>query len=217
MMRRLAMVVMIASGVWAQARVKVMGRVVTVTKPKLDDSGMFPEGPATVCVAGPRLCYTAPEKFGRDPEVSIVQVDKKTDAIFFAAKSGGVSGFQVHFALLRPGTGKELENLFLSDPSVSNQSQAAWWTDLSISTAKIFVTVDFVWGPGESHYEDHRYTISAYVFRSGQPLLDDNSYYLEDRYMTARKYASETNAKILDSEKPEILARLRRVKHQSPR
>jgi hypothetical protein len=194
-----------------------MGRQVTMIKPELDEDGFFPKGPASVCIEGPpqQQCYTAPKDFGRSPEVTVVQVAKDKPAIFFSAASGGVSGFGVHLALLRPGDRRDLENLFMSDPSLSNQSEHAFWSDSSISDAKIFVTADYVWGPDEAHYSDHRYMISAYV-RKPSSLLDDMYYFLEDRYMSARKYDSGAKADILASEKPEILTRLRRLK-QAPR
>jgi hypothetical protein len=48
-------------------------------------------------------------------------------------------------------------------------------------------------------------------------MFDITLYYLEDRYMTVRKYDLDNNAGILGSEKPEILARLRRVKAEMER
>ena len=78
----------------------------------------------------------------------------------------------------------------------------------------MFVTADFVWGPSESHYVEHRYIISAYVWRH-ESLTDNFAYYLEDRYMTVRKY--DAKADILTSEKSEILARLKRVKSETER
>ena len=50
----------------------------------------------------------------------------------------------------------------------------------------------------------------------GRPssVVDDLYYYLEDRYMTARKYDLDANVDILASEKREILARLRRLRPQ---
>ena len=140
---------------------------------------------------------------------------KVLPAILFSAATGGVSGWQVHFSLLRPGMGNALDDLFLSDTSVSNQSQHAFWSDPTVSDAKIFVTAEYVWGPDESHYSDHRYIISAYVLKPSS-LLDGRYYYLDDRYMTVRKYDRE-NADVLNSEKNEILARLRRVKFSEPR
>ena len=190
---------------------KFMGREVTIMEPKIED-GMFPKGPATICVEGPpqRQCYTAPQDFGRDTSAVVVQVQKDMPALFFSATSGGTSGFAIHFALLRTGTGTGLEDLFFSDMSVSNHSEHELWTEPAISNAQIFVTADYVWGPSESHYDDHRYTISAYTLLPSS-LVDGLCYYLEDRYMTVRKYKSQTESHILASEKPEILARLKRV------
>ena len=76
------------------------------------------------------------------------------------------------------------------------------------------MTADYVWGPDESHYSEHRYMISAYV-RKPSSLLDDRYYYLEDRYMTVHKYDLDANANVLMSEKHEILARLRRLKAEA--
>ena len=162
---------------------KFMGREVTISEPELDADGFFPKGPASVCVEGPpqRQCYTAPEAFGRSPTVTVVQLEKDMPALLFSAASGGVSGFQIHFALLRPGTGKNLKDLFSSDISLSNQSQHAFWNDLAISDAQIFVTAEYVLGPDEGHYGEHRYIISALVLRRNSSIVDDFYYYLEDQ------------------------------------
>ena len=185
----------------------------TLTQAETDPDGFFPKGPASVCLEAPpqRQCYTAPKDFGRNPTVSLVQLKKAQSVLFFSAVSGGVSGFMIHFALLRPGTGKDLENLFLSDASVSNQSQSAFWMDSTISDSPFFVTADYSWGPDESHYSPHRYIISAYVLKHALDLGGEY-YYLQDRYMTSRAYDREAPEDILTSEKAEILARLRRVK-----
>jgi len=74
----------------------------------------------------------------------------------------------------------------------------------------IFVTADFVWGPDEAHYQNHRYIVSAYAYKH-ETLTDSESYFLEDRYMTAKKYDLEGKDDVLASEKPEILARLKRL------
>jgi hypothetical protein len=188
-----------------------------MVQPEIEPDGFFAKGPASVCIEGPqRQCYTAPKDYGRFPEVAVVQVEKDVPALFFSAASGGVSGFAIHFALLRPGKREDLQDLFLSGIEVTNQSQHAFWTDPSISDAKIFVTAQYVWGQDEAHYSDHRYTISAYVYRYSRNL-DDRCYFLEDRYMTARKYDSDDKTDILRSEKQEIISRLRRVKQQAPR
>jgi hypothetical protein len=195
---------------------KFMGRQVTVVEPELDEDGFFPKGPASICLAGPpqRQCYTAPEGFGRSPSAEVIQLDKNTSALLFTAASGGVSGWDVHFALLRPGSGAELDDLFPSI-TVSAQSQHAFWNDSAISDAAIFLTASYVWGPDEGHYGFHRYIISAYTRKlvSG----DSVNYYLEDQYMTTRYYDLDANDDILTSEKQEILARLRRVEAERKR
>src|SRR5580698_3706061 len=96
LLRRLALLPCLTWNIFAQSPPKFMGRAITITTPELDESGMFPKGPASVCLAGtPRQCYTTPEKFGRDPEAAVVQIDKNTPAIFFSAASGGVSGWMI--------------------------------------------------------------------------------------------------------------------------
>ncbi len=187
-----------------------MGREVTINKPELDDV-FSPIGPAAVCIEGPpqRQCYTAPVDFGRNPEISVVQLDKGTSALLFSVESGGVSGFLIRFALLRSGKGKDLENSF---PYIvlSNQSQHAFWNEPSISASPIFLTADIATGSDQAHLGEHRYTVSAYTQTS--PPYDGDIYLLEDQYMTIRKYDPFVNADIFASEKQEILARLRRVK-----
>jgi len=153
---------------------KFLGREVTVIEPETDADGFFPKGPASVCVEGPpqRQCYTAPKDFGRSPTVEIVQVERDTPALLFSAASGGVSGYGIHHALLRPGPGKDLENLFPSEVSVSNQSQHAFWNEPVISPAQIFLTAEYVWGPDEGHYgaSVHRVCVRLDV-HAWRPLL----------------------------------------------
>jgi len=70
-------------------------------------------------------------------------------------------------------------------------------------------------GPGEGHFSEHRYMISAYVLRTAD---DFDAYYLEDRFMTVRKYdLVDSNDDVLASERQEILSRLWRVKSESER
>jgi hypothetical protein len=125
---------------------KFMGREVTITEPPLDSTGFYPTAPATVCVEGPpeKQCYVAPEGYGRSPAVEVVQIERNTPALFFSVATGGVSGASLHFALLRPGNGKNLQDIFLSESTVSNLSQHAFWNDRTISGSPIFVTADFV-------------------------------------------------------------------------
>jgi hypothetical protein len=189
---------------------KFEGREVTLIEAEFDADG-FPKSPASVCLEAPpqRQCYQAPKSHGVAPEVSLVQVEKGLPALFFSASTRGGSGYLIHFALLRPGTGKDLEDLFWSDPSVSSQSDHAFWKDETISDAPIFLTAEYIWGPSEGHVDDHRYIVSAYVW-SFSSLIVNQGYFLQDRYMTARRYTVAD--KILDGEKPDILARLRRLK-----
>ncbi|MBV8553517.1 MAG: hypothetical protein JOY54_19640 [Acidobacteriaceae bacterium] len=197
----------------AQSASSFMGRRVEIAKPQLDDDGFSSKGPASVCLDPPpdRQCYIAPKDFGRDPSLAVVELDKDTSALLFSAAGGGVSGWEIHLALLRPGTGTELDDLFASsNMTVSNQSQYTFWTEPSLSHWPIFVTADYIWGPGESHYSEHRYIVSAYI-REFNSLANDLDYYLEDQYMTIRKYDLDGKSNVLDLEKQEVLARLRRV------
>ena len=132
----------------ALALPKFMGRQVTIIPPEADADGFFPKGPASICIEGPpqRQCYTVPKDFGNNPRVELVQLKRGMSALLFSAESGGVSGWQVYFALLQPGTGKELGDLFLSDTRVSNQNQHAFWSVPTVSDAQIFLTADYVWG-----------------------------------------------------------------------
>jgi hypothetical protein len=190
-----------------------MGRAVTVTDPGPDEDGSFPKAPASVCLEEPprRQCYTMPKDLGRKATVELVAVRKDLPALLFSAASGGTSGWRIQFALLRPGKGKDLLDLFGSEMVLSNQSQHTFWNDPAISESPIFLTAEFVWGPGESHYEPHRYMVSAYVFKNVE-LLDDPVYCLEDSYMTVRKYDLEAGGDVLSSERQEILSRLVRAK-----
>jgi hypothetical protein len=200
-----------------QALPKFMGREVTITEPELIDE-FFPKGPASVCIEGPpqRQCYTAPEGFGRDPSITLIQIGKNMPSILFSADSGGVSGWAVHFALLRSGMGKDLQDLFLSAVSVSNQNQHTFWTEPTISDEPIFLTAEYSFGPDEGHYGEHRYVISAYIMRPSS-VFDGMYYWLEDQYLTIRKYDLDADADILASERQEILARLKRVKAETER
>src|SRR5579872_7544740 len=198
---------------------RFLGREVTIVGPKLDADG-FPTNSdprATICLEGlpRRQCYTSPQEFWKNPTVSAVQLEKNVSALLFSVESYGVSGWEIRLALLRAGPGKELRDIFLSDTSVPNQSQHAFWTDSTISAAQIFVTAGYVWGPDEAHYDKHRYIISVYLAKPTAIVGDPYNYYLEDRYMTIHKYDLDAKTDILASEKQEILGRLRRVKAET--
>jgi hypothetical protein len=220
MLRRFG-ILLCAWTLFAQSPLKFMGRAVTITGARYDADDpehFYPKGPAKICFEGsPRQCYSTEDGYGGDPYAEQIQLDKSTSALFFASWSGGVSGRVIRFALFRPGPRNELENLFPPDLGISDQGEHKWWTEPSISDAKIFMAADYVWGPGDCHVCDHRYIVSAYVLMSKQPVLISGSEYgLYDQYMTTRRY-NPGESHILNSEKPEILARLKRVKQQSPR
>jgi hypothetical protein len=184
-----------------------MGREVTIHEPELDDV-FFPKAPASVCVEGPpqQQCYKSPSGFGRNAAVIVVRLREDVPALLFSAETGGVTSFDVHFSLLRPGAGGDLQDLLLGEVSLSNVGQHAFWNEPAISDGKIFLTADIVQGPEEVHYDDRRFMISAYF-----QALDDPNYYLEDRYMTVRKYGLGSKSDVLASKRPQILARLKRV------
>jgi len=198
--------------------INFMGREVTIMKPDLDESGLLPKGQASVCLEAPprRSVLYRTEGFRKKPYGRGHPVGQGYLSPLLLSREGGVSGWAIHFALLRPGTGKDLENFLDYGLSVSNQNQHAFWNEATISDAQIFITAEGLWGPDEGHYGEHRYFISAYV-RSYSFDLDGLSYYLADRYMTVRKYDLDNNADILGSEKQEILARLRRVRAEMER
>src|SRR5579862_1151859 len=163
---------------------KFMGREVVLYEPAKDDgSGDPPKEPAKLCLEGPpkEQCYATPEGYGFEPTVQIVELSKEKSALFFSAWSGGVSGRSARLALLTLGPRMTLDNLFVEDSSVSNQSQTAFWSELDLSESRIFVVADFLWGPDEGHYGPHRYKISAYIFKG---FL----YRLIDEYVTSKWY-----------------------------
>jgi hypothetical protein len=214
MRRRFSMQSIKLLGVFAMAAIagaqtvhQYMGREVVVYPPPGEDdgSGASPPAPAKVCVEGPpqEQCYSTPKGFGWNPGVEVVQFAQDKSALFFGAWTGGVSGRGAHYALLVPGAGKTLENILSGDVSLSNQSRTAFWNEPDASDAKIFVTADYLWGPGESHYEEHRYEISVYVLYG--------FYALVDRYVTSRWYDLDANNDVLGSERAEIVARLKKV------
>lgn len=136
----------------------------------------------------------------------MVELAKDTPALLFSSETGGVTAFQTHLALLRPDTGRDLADLLLGEVSLSNVGQHAFWSAPAISGEQVFLTADIVQGPDEVHYGDRRFMISAYF-----PALNDPNYYLQDRYMTWRRYGLAPRPNVLASEKPEIIERLKRV------
>lgn len=199
------------------------GRSVEVVDPGTYPGGLFPKAEAKVCVTGQQAknCYTAPKGFGRVPKLSLIDLSKGEQAMFLEVESGGVSGWSLHFAVLKfcdqkqvPGCPfNKLWNYLPDGVSVSNQSRHAWWEVSEFSDAKIFLTAESVWGPGETKNSAHRCNVSIYALRSIEE--NESRYYLVDRFMTARSYLLNHRgepADVLGEEKQEIVSRLKRVK-----
>ena len=94
--------------------------------------------------------------------------------------------------------------------SVINQGQYALWSYPELSDAQILLTAEYRMNADEGHYGPHRNLISAYILKASS-ILDNPYYFLEDQYLTARKYDLGAKADALASEKTNILSRLRRV------
>jgi hypothetical protein len=191
-----------------------VGRRVMVTKPQVGGDGE-PLGPAVIClfdVSG-QQCYTPPEHdvpFGLNPEATAVRLTNNIDGLLFTAEaSAGGSGSSNILALLVPGQGARLRNLFPSIV-VSEQSEHQFIYRQVSSDMPIFAVADYLWSDGETHFSRHRFTISVYTYGKNVPY-----YQLRDQYVTAKKYPSLDEADaivVIAHEKPEILARLARQK-----
>jgi hypothetical protein len=193
-----------------------MKRAVTLSGAEFDldgDSPLSDEKPASVCLEGPpqRQCYTAPAEYKYEPAVEIIQLGGGERGLLFTALTCVGSGYNVHFALLQPGKGERLENLLPYAHSASNQAQYTFSYQPALSEEPIFLMAEFVWGPGEAHYDAHRYIISAYM-RLPNEWTVTSDYRLNDQYMTAGKYDEHQIGDIFSRELPEILARLARVR-----
>lgn len=148
-------VFVIAACAGAQTAPKFMGReVVTYGSGRESDSGPAPS-PARLCIEGPpqQQCYSAPKDFGWSPTVEVVRFAKDRSALLFSASTGGVSGWGIHYALLAPDAGNELEDLFLGDVSVSNQNRRAFWSEPDISDAKInyYIASTYLYATSSTH------------------------------------------------------------------
>ncbi len=211
MTRAAKLLPLIAMTLSAQAPLQFQGHNVVLTEGVTDPSGAL--APASVCVESEEQaqCYRTPQGYGRSPEATAVRLSKDVEALLFSVATSSTTDYGIHFALLTKGSGRELQDLFFSTIEASNQSAHALWTEPSLSPSQIFILADYVWGPGESTHEPHRYLISAYVQKITS-AFDTPHYYLQDRYMTARKYDAAKKRDILAAERAEILARLARIK-----
>lgn len=78
------------------------GKRVTLQQAKLDESSFATGGPASVCIeSSPEpKCFSAPKPYVRNTRVELIRINKDKEALFFKAKSNGVSSWQVfmHFS-----------------------------------------------------------------------------------------------------------------------
>jgi hypothetical protein len=109
-------------------------------------------------------CYEAPKGFGISPRARVIRLSGDMSALFSSVNSGAVCGFGIHLAFLALDMRGQLEIFFQSDVDVSNKSQYEFRNLPEIPGLPIFVTANYVRGSGESHYEAHRYIVSAYVY-----------------------------------------------------
>jgi len=158
------------------------------------------------------MCFTAPRNeppFGFLPHVEVVRLNPTQTALLFSAvASASGSGSLKLLALLHLRNGN-LEDL-LPSVRISEQGEYRLWREPSVSKMVLVVTADYLWGDGETHFSRHRFKVSTYAFGTSA-----SSYLLCDEYVTSKKYPSLDEADkitVLEQEKPEILARLRRQK-----
>jgi hypothetical protein len=217
----LLLIALVASGLYGQTvspkpATELMGHKVILVEPKRETNDLAGE-PYQVCFDATTpawRCYTPQDSFyrGWGPEPGLVPVDLghgRSALLFSVYATASGSGANIHIALLRP-SGREAENLLPGDVSLKEISGHKFLTEPAVSESPILITADFVWELGENHPDNHRYIISAYVLNP-----DTDHYYLDDRYMTTRKYEGDfgfDKAEVFVGEKPEIIARLKRAK-----
>lgn len=177
----------------------------------VDDS----DASASVCLgaAAERRCFQQSGHFTGSAELRVVQTKSAGPMLFLATVNQGGSGSSIDLALLRLYSEQrpELYNILPDGLWVSNLGERAFWEDREVSEDPIFVTVDWESGPDEAHYSSHRYMVSAYLLLPSD-LLDVDRYHLADRYLTVHRYSSdERRVSVLESEREEIVRRLRRV------
>ena len=176
----------------------------------------IPATPARICLgaAGTEHCYTPPSEkyaFGLEPKARIVaKLNGRNLILFTATFSGGGSGKLSNVALLEEQS-CDFVNL-LPTVQLTDQSEYKLWNLPQFSKLPVLVTADFVWDlkAGEIHFAPHRYTVDMYVFDSRI-----GRYLQRIRYVTTRKYPGLDDSdaiRVLDAEKPTILARLQQGK-----
>jgi hypothetical protein len=177
------------------------------------DSDGFPTTSAKLCIKSGigDQCYSPPSPESPLPPFALNATAKDlklaTGAVlivFTAESSSGGSGSLTSIALLEDRNGKLLN--LLPKVTLTNQSEYHFWNLPAISAMAVLVTADFVWGEGETHFSQHHYRITSYVYGK-----QAGRYVQRDQYVTERKYSgldNEDEIKVLAPEKANIIRRL---------
>lgn len=142
--------------------------------------------------------------------VRIVQAQENEMAVLFVAEfsASGSGGLSLISIWGQAGTQPILRNK-LPEVSLSEQSEYRIIPVTSRGHRGVFVTADYVLGPGETHFAPHYFAISIYKLRA-----DMNAYLRIESYQTSRKYPSldEGTIDVIRYEMREIENRLDRFK-----
>jgi hypothetical protein len=179
--------------------------------PGKTDSDGFPITPAQLCFVpeSSEHCYTPPEQdppFGLDPKSEPIQLTNGAQMLLFTAESSaGGSGSLTIFALIVDRNGQALN--LLPKVALTNQSEYAFWSLPEVSAMPVFVTADFLWADGETHFSSHQYRVRAYVYDK-----QAGRYVERAQFVTAKRYPGLDEVdkiRVLEPEKPELLAKLK--------
>jgi hypothetical protein len=172
----------------------------------------LPTGAARLCLDTQRArCYALPGKqsdmqFGLEPKVERISGQRGGPLILFSATfSGGGSGTLDELALVRHEQDGTLRNL-LPVVQLTEQGDRAIWQLPSVSPMPVLLTADYVWGKGETHFEQHLFEIRAYLYDSTSQTYEEKL-----RYRTSHRYPSldeVDHVNVLIPERAEILRRL---------
>lgn len=183
--------------------------------PGTQDADGEPTSHARLCLIQSTQCFTLSANkeesklqffFGLDPKAERLPVTSGGSLIFFSGTfSGGGSGTSDNLTLLQYGPDGAITDL-LPEVRLSNQSERRFWNLPQVSKMPILVTADFNWAEGETHFADHFYTLSAYVFDT-----KTNRYARQLKYITSKNYPGIDQAdtiKVLQPERDTITQKL---------
>ena len=177
------------------------------------DSDGFPTTPAKICIKSGTgdQCYSPPSPESPLPPFGLNAAAKdlklETGAVltvFTAESSSGGSGSLTSIALLEDRNGQPIN--LLPDVRVTNQSEYHFWNLPALSAMPVLVTADFVWSEGETHFSQHRYRITSYVYDK-----QAGRFVKRDEYVTEKKYVGLDDGddiNVLAPEKVDIIRRL---------